>query len=502
LTHKNEVWLKFKVHMSNIVPWMKISYLVGPAGTCLMYSKSLQHVAEAMIDKTQNTVRLEMRRTNTKDCAARTIFYGVYFPFGRDKVGEIKPTLDNMVTVTTTIAQNAVYAAGDFNADRYNKKKYSEKLAQAHLKRVQTPTPTGIPQRIRLQDRDGEASEELGGGRAQAIWTNVPDTVQDVEVLTMYDDLSNHHRPVVFTVPLFTSAAQRKDLHVFTEMKKVRPRSFLAKEMNRATSWEHLLEIIDEGTVSLPKNTPYRAREKKGKINEQQTKAQKKKKRDAMRDKMYKTVARKERELFDACTKNGPLLKTALFRKDQPYLPDCEKPNETFAKALKTLSFCKKPVDTEEYFKGPTSLATLHTDIKAALYGEYTWEELIKSRPLLGHTKTYADYEARVAHIMCDVPLKIVAKKFEEWSRIELQDEWEMMYSKLIGIPTNKPHSETEIMKMMQKMRRPIGILPLFRAWFYCTLAIRMKKLVRRRPHQTCTDPYLGGRDTRCACVF
>ena len=483
LTHKADVWLRFQWKMNRLAPWLKVGKLVGPAGTCIMYSHSIQHASDKIIHKEQNSVRLEIRRTNVKDNGSRTIIYGVYFPFSQGKLSEILPTLKDIHEKSVTIVSNIVFVTGDFNAERWNKKAYTAELAKATLKRVQTPIPTGKPHKERIhrdeKGDDAEASKQLSGGRAQAIWTTKPELVEEIDVLTMYDDLSNHHRPVVFSIPWTSSENPHKPLNLFNEMRFVSPKYPLADEMNKASTFEDLMEIIDACTTKKAKPMPYSKRRKKRNISESGTKQEKKERIEQVRNMMRRTVARKEREIFNACVQNTPLLKSALFNKRQDTIPECVKPNGLYAQAMKQLSFCKKDIEPDPYFDGTTVFSHVPEEVKSALFGPYSWLELIEARKLLGHTKTYADLEAKVAHVMCDVPLKIMAAKFTKWAQIESITEWEMMYSKLIGIPTNKPHTETEIHRILQKMRRPIGILPLFRAWFYCAQAIRMKRLVK-----------------------
>ena len=244
--------------------------------------------------------------------------------------------------------------------------------------------------------------------------------------------------------------------------------------------WESSIQsaIIEAGTIKKAKPMPYTKRRTKRNVSGSDTKQQKKVRIELVRNMMRKTVARKEREIFNACVQNAPLLKSALFNRRQDQIPECAKPNEMYAQAMQQLSFCKKEIDPDQYFNGSTVFCNVPEEVKSALFGPFSWVELIEARKLLGHTKTYADLESKIAHVMCDVPMKIMADKFTEWTKLESFTEWEMMYSKLIGIPTNKPHTETQIHRILQKMRRPIGILPLFRAWFYCAQAIRMKKLI------------------------
>jgi len=480
LKHTEALWMHFTRHMASLVPWLKISKLVGPKGTALLYSRSLGNVSENIISPTQNTVRLEIRRTNDKDNSSRTVLFGVYFPFKDGKLSEIIPTLNDIRLCTTSVASNFVCTTGDFNAERCNKKAYSAELAKAGLKQVRMPVPTGKPQRKVPGPGESKASDSLGGGRAQGIWTNKPESVTDVDVLTLFDDLSNHHRPVVFNIPWQRSERPSKQLDLYSEMRKMRPKWNLGDKMNKVTTFEELMATVHEGTMLSPTHSTYIKRRKKKDVTKTMTKQEKNRRCEKIRAAMSKTLCRKEREMFDACLKNSPHLKTAIFRKEPDVIPGTEEghPNQLYAEAMKTLSFCKKNIEPREYFAVSTVFGNVPDEIKDALQAVYTWEELIEARKMLGHTKTYADFDASIAHVMCDIPLKIMAMKFTEWAQLESCAEWELMYSKLIGIPTNKPHKETEILRMLQKMRRPIGILPLFRAWFYCAQAIRMRKLL------------------------
>ena len=279
LQYRAEAWLKFKLHMGRLAPWIKVGKLVGPAGTCIMYSHNMLHVSEKIIHTEQNSIRLEIRQTNVKDKGSRTILYGVYFPFSKGKLHEILPTLKDFRECTMANSGNTIYVAGDFNAERHNKKAYTAELAKAHLKRVQTPVPTGIPNKARARNNElsdeEEASELLGGGRAQAIWTNVPESVKEVDVLTMYDDLSNHHRPVVFTIPRVRNECPAKPLNLFNEMRIIRPKHPLADEMNRATTYEELMETIEKGTVRKVQPVEYTLRRQKRDIAKNRNEADK-----------------------------------------------------------------------------------------------------------------------------------------------------------------------------------------------------------------------------------
>ena len=95
---------------------------------------------------------------------------------------------------------------------------------------------------------DGESPDDTKGGKAQGIWSTHPEKVVDVTVLVEYDELSNHHRPVVCYIPSSDWGPRIRPLNLHSEMRFVPKDSDIGALMEEAENFEQLMEIIVANT--------------------------------------------------------------------------------------------------------------------------------------------------------------------------------------------------------------------------------------------------------------
>ena len=470
LLHTDPRWIQFVKNMKLHVPWMKFALLAGPEGTALIYSHDMTDASVKNVDPTQNTVCIQLRGDNVHDAGARICIWGVYFPFGKQKASLKDPTVAH-IKECSMMEGNQCLVVGDFNGERWHKKNYSEKLIAARLKRVNTGV-TGKP----WKKADGESPDDTKGGKAQGIWSTHPEKVVDVTVLVEYDELSNHHRPVVCYIPSSDWGPRIRPLNLHSEMRFVPKDSDIGALMEEAENFEQLMEIIVANTGLKGTVRERNKQRKKKDVEKKQSHAQSQKRMERVRKSMAARVKKQENALFSAALSNGPLLKSTIMEVPTDVSFCSVKDNAEYVAALKSGNWRRKACQPDDFFRDFKPFADLDPKVIAELTAEFEWESLLPSREGLGHTKTFADFEAKVAHRMGPRALAIVAKKFSEWAAdTSIIDE---IIQKLIGIPTRKTHSETDIQKILQKVRRPIGIQGLFRAWFSGAQALRLRSLI------------------------
>ena len=368
---------------------------------------------------------------------------------------------------------NFTIVVGDFNGERWHKRDYSARLTEAGLTRVETG-PTGKPSK--KEDIPAEA-ENRTGGKAQGAWASDTKKILRVEVLKTFDELSDHHRPVVFYIAAINKNVKHHPLNLHREMRIVPQGSDIWAHMEGATTFEELEACIQRYTVIRGQHRGRNKHREKTDTEAQTPHCKKKERIQDRQEKMNESMATKERALFHAAITNGPLLKSTIMDTPPDILPNIEEPNKCMVKSMAN-QFRKKPCQPDEYFENFRPFSELKITLAAALTAPWIWQRLLPSRKGLGHTKTFADYESKVVHVMGEKAMTIVAKKFDEWSEGSGAENYNELVQKLIGIPTRKAHKEKELLKILAKIRRPIGIQTLFRSWHSGAEALRLRELV------------------------
>ena len=485
-----DVWRTFCARMKQI--GYVAHGICGPNGVAL-FSSGITHYAIPPPDQSQDALELHVRRIQPKDPTARFIFRAVYFPHDPKDTYHIYPTLARMQTLAA-LKQNISLTTGDTNAENANKRTYGHRMTMAKHVRIMTPC-TGKP----TKGKDGTL---VGGGRAQAIWTThpaivVPDSPRSLEG---YAALSNHHhQPLVYEISLVkvtgnnapVMANLRSQMRI---LKKGMTASAAADAMTQAAEiggisalQQAMIDITEIPTKRHDKrcarrtdNLPDLERRKSRRANIMKTAEQ-------MSQKVNKAV-------LQAAIKNSPSLKANVINKENTPLPDIAHISARYARVLEKLSWIKIPCNLEEYFAEVAEVyAQVDAGAKQGLEARYTEAEVREAREYLKHNKTYCDFEARIAHLMGPTALEEIAKLFTIW-QLEVSLE---VTRKILGVPTNKRHTETNPDKILHKLLRPIGLAELLRAWFAICQNRRLLKILKivAPERMFCSVPNREGHD-------
>ena len=226
----------------------------GPRGEALLVSNDV-YAANTFIfpecPRDSDHVEFHLRKYNTKNAETRLVIVAPYFAFEPSE----RRNPDKAVAAARAAKMNptnVVFFVGDMNLDRYHKSGYAQSLISAGFLRIETPI-TGKPVPLK---RGG-----LGGGRAQAIWTTDPDLVTDVRVLEGFDMLSDHHRPLTFTVPGHITVPVIAHLNTKNKMRRVTNPSMYQKatrEVQRGQNALAMLQAVMFANTELVCNVPTR----------------------------------------------------------------------------------------------------------------------------------------------------------------------------------------------------------------------------------------------------
>ena len=105
----------------------------------------------------------------------------------------------------------------------------------------------------------------------------------------------------------------------------------------------------------------------------------------------------------------------------------------------------------------------------------FTAADLIESSKKIRRNTTYPDLPAAVVLLMGPKALEILAADFTKRLTHPTGSEKIVM----VGIPTGKKvrHTDTGVLKILQRKIRPIGLFDLFDAWYNVTVQIRLAQI-------------------------
>ena len=488
-THSN-IWRNFCAGMK--ASGYVTHGICGPNGVAI-FSAGLTDYSVPPPDQSQDALELHIRRIRPQDPTARLIFRAVYFPHAPCDTHKIYPTLTRMA-ILASLKQNISITTGDTNAEAANKRTYGQRLTMACHVRVMTPC-TGKPTR-------GKDGNLVGGGHAQAIWTTHPSIIvpNSPRSLKDFGSLSDHHQPLVYEISL-TNAIRGEGPATANLRKQMR---VLKKGMSASDAADRMTTAARDGGMPALKQTMLLITEvpeskKYDKKSTQRTNALKDSERIiAKRENIMKAAEQQQHKVnkavLQAAIKNSPSLKQNIFQKQNTPLPTIKDISERYAKVLQSMSWVKVPCNLAEYFDEVAEIfAQVDARVKRDMEADYTEQEAREGREYLKHTKTYCDFEARLAHLMGPTAVAEVAKEFTAW-QLEISLE---VTRKILGVPTNKRHSETDAEKILHKLLRPIGLAELLRAWFAICQNRRLVQILRQvAPERMfCSIPNREGHD-------
>jgi len=307
------------------------------------------------------------------------------------------------------------------------------------------------------------------GGRAQAVWCSEEEVLveKQVSVHAVFKTLSDHHLPISVEAKLRADVEETltQSSSARMAMRKVKrgEESRLAIMMQEVQhQWE--FEQVIMLCMALPPPTTVRALFERagGRV----FKARKK----LISAKLREVAKNYEFKIKKAAKTNSPWLNRIVQS-------DIRKPdlfedftNGDFARVLQDNIWKMADLDPAsvlDYLRKLNEIYEVESVLRE-LNCPFTTEEIAYSRGKLGHAKVYADFEAKVAHLMDERALEKVC----DWY-FNVGKDYKVV--NLYTIPTNKPHAESTVPKILLKERRAIGIQPLFDAWKAATEAIRLQ---------------------------
>jgi len=397
----------------------------------------------------EDFVELQLRSTEKATGDARLIIICAYLPFSREKASGAQKVMET-TRLRAATPENRVVLVGDLNMEKINKTYYRNLMTQTGLQRTETPVTGKF------------------GGKAQAIWTNDPEGVRNVEVWTEVTGLSDHHYPLSFTIPWRTNRKQITQARIRSFMRIIKDKAkyqFEINEVKRGPNGAERLKAVMLSNTSLPPVPHANKRERKRNLEHPKplTKREQRQRMAKTRIHFDQRIRRYEKKLFSQAWTNGPMLKSAIMERHRPECEPSSRINFEFTEALQDMSWREEECDVAAYFAqfGERLMQLTHL-VNATLTSDYTGLELHDNLKKFSQKKTYIDFEGKCLHLMGMQALEVLA---EDFTQRTISDRQITRY--ILGIPTGKTHSESERKKILQKTFRPVGMGELLEA-FYC----------------------------------
>ena len=163
-----------------------------------------------------------------------------------------------------------------------------------------------------------------------------------------------------------------------------------------------------------------------------------------------------------------------MFLGLNPLEIEADDPNVDYAKALSALSWMESECGKMDDHLPPHINNELQK-LASAMKAPFTAANLIESSKKIRRNTTYPDLPAAVVLLMGPNALEILATDFTQRRTHPTGPEDIVM----VGIPTGKKlrHTDTGILKILQRKIRPIGLFDLFNAWYNITVQIRLAQI-------------------------
>ena len=420
-------------------------------------------------------IELHIKNWNIQNIDQRLVILNTYFPYNIQHASRINETCEKASNAVA--AGNIVVLTGDLNQQQHraNKQTYGQKLINAGLQRVETPV-TGIQ-----------------GGKAEGIWTSQPEVVraEDISVWKQFANLSDHHYPLVFKVPITIAMPQGTLINLKSEMRRVNDKAAYSVAVNSSKTEEELHKAMTDHTTLPPKYVPYRKYRTKKFDMHNPTKAQLKRRIEEQREFIARTETRNKR-VFREAYYNGPMITNMIKRTKMEQKELDRNANVLMAKTLVELSWrVASNIKLGEYFDQHKHLYERATRrLRDTLLLEYNWREVHACITKLKHHTVYADFEARCVHLMGQPAMELIAAMFTRRAHAEVHET----VRKILGIPTGKSHNEKEITRIFQKEFRPIGIAALLDALYFLCQNERVAPIVVEIAPE-CMHGFITGRE-------
>ena len=446
LSHSSPKWKVFRAALL-LLGW-QCPRLNGPSGVTLIYSSTIHHAVEIIHwGVNLDVAGLRVRSQNDQ----KSLILTTYIPHSRQRREAVTATI-RALTAVDHGPHDQIVIMGDFNEEQHPKRFISVPLTAHRLKRVPTP-PTS----------------QRGNGSAQAIWTNVPLCVVDVEVHSDMQELSDAHNPLMATLLISHLSDRETPFRASSMMRTILNPQLLGAEMEKAETYEELLDIIHLNTVQKTKNED---RKKKKRPREKKvTRLEKARRKQKIMRKHEKAQTDRRRAWRQTARTRPRNVKRSIF--PVPVTDHAKGINSLFRSAIGTYSHHKNVPKSIARILAELEELGVPEDVKKEFERQISMGDVLFSRQKLKAGKSYGDYPAAVAQLMGPKALEIIRAQFVLWTK-----DGGAPHVVVVGIATNKPAPTDNVLKYIQKTIRPIGISTLFRAWFQITQTNKISKVV------------------------
>jgi len=311
-------------------------------------------------------------------------------------------------------------------------------------------------------------------------------------VWKQFTQLSDHHNPLVFRVPVHIAVPREATICLRSEMRRVTDKSKYSRAVNSSKTETELYSAMMENTTLPPKFVPYHKYRKNKFDLHNPTRAQLDRRIAKQREFIARMTETRDRRLFREAYYNGPLITNMVKRHKSEHKELDKHANIQMARALVELSWrVAEDVGVHEYFDGHKQLFDqANKTLRNALVQDYTWYEVHSMVKKIRHHCVYADFEAKCVHLMGQPALELVAASFTRRAHSDVHES----VKKILGIPTGKRHKETEVLKILQKEHRPIGIASLLDALYFLCQNARVAPIVAQIAPK-CMHGFISGRE-------